>query len=376
MIPGTAVPRVGWSTQGGWGMLRQRRWQHVMMGSVLSLAGIIAGTATGTEPSKATAAATTTATKPLLEVYHGTRNVTPKPPPPPSVPVKPDTRPVPAGTSKVGPRVSPTTEMTRAVVDTLGTLQQSVKEVTGATTTLLHKLGERPAQLPEPKPIILTNYIPVPAMTGPLSASATPWLEVNADPLPAPRRLPDTVRSGGHTEPAAAEEITGRSSSPPTVVVIREPAVPSPVIPAGEAGVTLGYGMLGGMLVAGLGVAIGLVGWFRRPTPAASAIPEPQPVTLVPAETPSTENGIKLLGKYFAGPVPDTAERFELGQTYQEELQQKKQVEVANNQAAMEMLLQQNLTLLRSFAEQGLSDGEVATPSAAADEAMKPNHGE
>ena len=353
-------------------MVRHTRWQHVTICGVLTLAGYFPGVVSGAEPSAGLAAASTTATKPVMEVYYGTRNVTPKPPPPPPVPVKPDTRPVPAGTSKVGPRISPTTAMTRAVVDTLGTLQQSVKEVTGATTTLLQKLGDRPVQPPEPKPIILTNYIPVPAMPGPLSAAATPWLETSADPSKSPRRLPDSVMHSGGIQAVSGHELTGRDSTTPTVVVIREPAGTAPAAPTGEAGVTLGYGMLGGMLVAGLGIAVGLAGWFRRPTTAGAAIPEPQPLALVPAESPINESGIKLLGKYHAGPVPETAERFELGHTYQEELLQKKQQEVANNQAAMEMLLQQNLSLLSSFAEQGLGDTTANSPAGPADDALKP----
>jgi hypothetical protein len=52
---------------------------------------------------------------------------------------------------------------------------------------------------------------------------------------------------------------------------------------------------------------------------------------------------------YNAGPLPETAEAFEIGPSYHEELHQKKQTEEANNQAAVEFLLTQNLALLAAL---------------------------
>jgi hypothetical protein len=53
--------------------------------------------------------------------------------------------------------------------------------------------------------------------------------------------------------------------------------------------------------------------------------------------------------------MPESAEKFELGPTYHEEQAQKKQVIVANEQAAVEFILTQNLALLAA-----LNPGEPA----------------
>jgi hypothetical protein len=55
------------------------------------------------------------------------------------------------------------------------------------------------------------------------------------------------------------------------------------------------------------------------------------------------------MGQYSAGPVPETAEKFDLGPNYQDEQKQKKQVEEASNQAAVEFILNQNLALLAAL---------------------------
>jgi hypothetical protein len=55
------------------------------------------------------------------------------------------------------------------------------------------------------------------------------------------------------------------------------------------------------------------------------------------------------MGKYNAGPKPETAEKFEIGTSYGDQLQQKKLTEEASNAAAVEFMLNQNLALLAAL---------------------------
>ena len=64
---------------------------------------------------------------------------------------------------------------------------------------------------------------------------------------------------------------------------------------------------------------------------------------------------------YNAGPRPESAEKFDIGLSYHEELQQKKQTEVANNQAAVELILTQNLALLAAMTAEPAT--ETLTPT-------------
>ena len=99
-----------------------------------------------------------------------------------------------------------------------------------------------------------------------------------------------------------------------------------------------------GFGVGALGVAVGLAMWARSRRHEA-VLPPPQP----PVVPPPPETGVKLLGMYNAGPLSETAEAFEIGPSYHDELHQKKQTEEANNHAAVEFLLTQNLALLAAL---------------------------
>jgi hypothetical protein len=137
---------------------------------------------------------------------------------------------------------------------------------------------------------------------------------------------------------------TATSASPqPQVVVIREPTDARPA-PETANGMTLNVPTLIAFGVGFLGLVFSIKAWSSsaRKTDAAMA-PMFQmakgPVVLDP-------NNVNLMGKYNAGPKPDTAEKFEIGPSYHEQLQHKKNSEEANNAAAVELILNQNLALL------------------------------
>jgi hypothetical protein len=136
----------------------------------------------------------------------------------------------------------------------------------------------------------------------------------------------------------------------PTVVVIREvapevqrveipvasPTLPEPrgIVMTPELMIAAGFGVLGLMFT--------LAAWMRtfrydRPVLATVAAP---PIG------PTLADGVRLQGKYNAGPVPETAEKFDLGPTYHDELNETKQIEVRNNEAVVQFILDQNLALM------------------------------
>ena len=89
--------------------------------------------------------------------------------------------------------------------------------------------------------------------------------------------------------------------------------------------------------------------WVRGGSRKTVATPA-QVSPIIPMPMPAIDsNSVQLMGKYNAGPMRETAEKFEMGPTYHEELRQKKQVEEVNNTAAVEFILNQNLALLAAL---------------------------
>jgi hypothetical protein len=133
------------------------------------------------------------------------------------------------------------------------------------------------------------------------------------------------------------------ASAQPQVVVIREPAE-SHSIPETANGITFNVPTLIAFGVGLIGLLFSVRAWSgasRHKHPALAPIFQTTqgPVALDP-------NSVNLMGKYNAGPKPDSAEKFEIGPTYDEQLLNKKKAEEANNAAAVELILNQNLALL------------------------------
>jgi len=200
---------------------------------------------------------------------------------------------------------------------------------------------ERPAP-PEPQPIILTGYS-VPFLHPGFSPQANPWLV----PIPA-------------APPAAP---VAPVAPAPTVVVIREPApaTPAPAPVAEPArGITLGGETVLGIGIGIAGLGFGFAGWRRRAATANANAKQERPA---PPPQVATD-GLLLMGRYNAGPVPTSAEKFDIGPSYQTEVQEKKKIEEQNQQAVLEFILDQNLAL---HAE--LAGPDVDEPSAGSEEA-------
>jgi hypothetical protein len=263
-----------------------------------------------------------------IEIYYGVQKVSP------------------VVATEVVTEVRSTVETSRAAesfLDTLRTLREGTDKFTTAAVNLLDKVSERTKPTAEPRHISLISYSTPPAYS-PLQDANTPWLASRSN------------AAGLTAASTPAETVTA-----PTVVVVREPATEPR--PEQARGLFLSIENLLAFGVAAIAFVFGI--WARSRTvqaKSAEAIIAPAPVI--------DPNALQLMGGYNAGPLPDTAERFEIGLTYHEEIQQQKKIEEQNNVAAVEMILNQNLALLASLNPQPLvvdSEGyalpdDTATP--------------
>jgi hypothetical protein len=248
-----------------------------------------------------------------IEIIYGTTKLPAPTPLPMSAPAVPEpAAPVIPAAAAIETTPSPRTG--EAIAETLRSFRDGTREVTSAAAGLLGKVGDRIKHTTEMRPIIINTYsLPAPVVT----------------PAPAPVVAP-------------------AAPSQPQVVVVREPA---PAQPASPPAVTRETAIAGGVGVLGLLVAA--MTWrrgSRRPAPPIIMTPDAPSLPLDP-------NSIHLMGQYNAGPRLETAEQFELGPTYHEEQAKKKQTEEANNAAAVELILQQNLAMLAEL-NPG-SEGEI-----------------
>jgi hypothetical protein len=257
-----------------------------------------------------------------IEIYAGLKKVAPIPMPViPSVEVPQYVVPASA---KGGPVVEEPGRAGDSLVQALTALRDGTKSVTRATVNMLDAVSDRAMMMrPEQRTIVLASYMPPPAAR-----------------LDAATALGFTPLTSQPAAPPAQQQ-------QPTVVVIREPAEsrPAPAAPESARGLTLSPETLTiiGLSIAGMFGMVALIRTTRRPT----VIP-PAPVSIVPP-VPPDPNTVRLMGQYNAGPRPDTAEKFEIGPSYHDELKQKKVVEEQNNTAAVEFILNQNLALLAAL---------------------------
>ena len=212
---------------------------------------------------------------------------------------------VPASASSLAAKNEP--KSAEAFVAALHSVRDGTRDITAATVGLLGKAGERIRHTAESRPIILATY-------------TIPASSVTIQPPPAATNAP----------PAQ-----------PQIVVVRDAAP----LAASEPGIALHLESLLAFGVGILGVLLAAVVWARgsrtveRTTLPLAIVP---PVSFDP-------NLVQLSGQYNAGPKREPAEKFDLGTTYRDDVQQKEQMEAASNTAAVEFILNQNLALLTAL---------------------------
>jgi hypothetical protein len=138
----------------------------------------------------------------------------------------------------------------------------------------------------------------------------------------------------------AAVPATPSTPSEPNIVILRD-AAPAPAATTGvhlstEMMICIGLALMSFIMI-GIVVAKGTGGRIEtyHVAPPVSRPTEAKP-----------EPGVRLLGQYNIGEVPTSAQRFDIGPTYQDE-QKQKQVETQAGEAALvEQILQQNLAFL------------------------------
>ena len=207
-----------------------------------------------------------------------------------------------------------------AFVAALHSVRDGTRDITAATVGLLGTVGTRVRHTAESRPIILATY-------------AMPASSATMQPSPAATNAP---------------------ASQPQIVVVREAAPTTAVEPR----ITLHLESLLAFGVGILGVLFAAIVWARSSrTVARSALPSAiaPPVSFDP-------NLVQLFGQYNAGPKREPAEKFDLGPTYLDDVQQKIQMEAASNTAAVEFILNQNLALLTAL---NSMEPEAAAPALA-----------
>lgn len=236
-----------------------------------------------------------------IEIYYGTAKVAPR------APVVRSRAPVVAAPAVIpAAAVEPAKpHSAEAFVEAMHSVRDGTRDVSAAAVGFLGKVGERMKHSLPSRQIVLASY-------------AAPSVSVPPAPLPA-------------------------VSAPvqPQLVVVHEPAAQPPYE---SRGVTLSFEMLAACGIGLLGLVVAALAWSRGPR----RLPETA-FPSIPTAVPLDSGGVQLMGKYNAGPMPESAEKFELGPSYREAQQQKKQIEAAHNSAAVEFVLNQNLELLAAL---------------------------
>jgi hypothetical protein len=243
---------------------------------------------------------TTPAQEPI-EIYYGTRKVSP-------VPVNSPEQPVVQASAVGNARNPERLYSTESISEVVHVVCDGMRDVSKAMGGFVSTVGGRDKHDTEPRQVVFPN------VTMPALSTASPQ---------------------------------------PQVVVIREPAESRPA-PESAYGMTLNVPTLIAFGVGFLGLVFSIKAWSSSARKTEHAmVPVFQtakgPVVLDP-------NSVNLMGRYNAGPKPDTAEKFEIGPTYHEQLQHKKNLEEASNSAAVELILNQNLALLAA-----MNPGEATT---------------
>jgi|GEM_PF-2288072 len=279
----------------------------------LPLVRFLALLALATSPCSAPAQEPPQAPRPI-EIYYGARKVVPQP--------KPEAK-----------EIATTPQTNAALVEALHSFRDGTKKVSAATVNWLGRMNAQAQQPQEPGPLRLTSLTE--KATQPPAASGS-WFvpkmpEAEAKPAPQPMQ---------------------------TIVVMREPAL----IQEPPHGWYLSTELIICILLAAISILLIAVVWTRDRTanqqPYIIAQAAPQPVAPL-------EKGLRLLDHYDIGAKAGSAERFEVGPSYQDEQKLKHLAEEANQSAIVEQILNQNLILLaeiRQEPEQQYAD--TGTPPA------------
>lgn len=269
------------------------------------------------------------------------------------------------GTTKVSPVVPPTIPTVELKIESkpeAETPKPRVEAPIYVPVVIPTGMWSQPAPAPAAMPscVVPARFeFTLPRMQSPVLALLA---AVMKRMLPAIASQPTTVYTSAGGAPniiiireAASEPkplpITIPPAPPAQVVVVHEPAPvvepkPAPE-PAGtfklspEMMVTTGVGIL-----CLLGVAVALVR-SGRPIAVMSAPPAfPATPAGPPTNHDPAKDGPLLMGQYKVGMLPDTAERFDFGPSYQDEQRTKQMQEEAGKQAVVAHILSQNLVLL------------------------------
>lgn len=260
---------------------------------------------------------------PEIEIYVGTRKVSPLPKPP------------------ADPAAGP-----RAVAAMAHTIQSATGSALDSTGRVVHRLLERavpkwelpqvpvvvnitvppaPIPAPIPSPIVAAGGFHQMGFTG-STGSATPGLLPWVNSKAVHELVP--VRSEPREEPKS------------TVIVLRETAAPLPAMPVEAPGLKLSNEVL---VATAAFFGFALIG-----TVLVAAVRSPRATRTVPA---GIRAGHMAVGGCDAGPLPLTAEKFDLGPSYAEQVVQEQAAVQASESAMLQFILDDNLTLQAELAK-------------------------
>jgi hypothetical protein len=266
--------------------------------------------------------------EPDIEVFVGTVKVAPIPPPPAPIVIvqeapkpepKEEPKPrveapvfvpiVPAGawSPMMGPQPLPSSITHRS------------ENVTPHGNLLFQLMGQVMTRL-------VLGAVPQRDATQPIS---TPQIVILREPAQETKYLP---------APAPVQQS-------PQIVVVREPAPAPEAKPEQPHGLQISWEMLGMFSFAGVGVlcVVFLIGRSIKGQVVVQTAPTSLPIT--PPSYDPAKDGPLLGGQYVAGPLPETAERFDIGPSYQDEQKAKERAVEAGKQAVVANILMQNLDL-------------------------------
>ncbi len=231
------------------------------------------------------------------------------------------------GTRKVSPKLLDAAAGPKAAAALASTLQDATHSALASTGNVIARILDRsmPKWEAPRLPVVVNITLPQPAGSPMMTAGGIQQVAASGSGTPGllPWAYANAVRDA---VPPPREE------SKPTVIIVRE-AAPAVALPE-PAGVRISTETL---LVALGGILVGLGAMLWRSRTPATAVAKP------PA-THATIRGLDI------GPLPDTAEKFDLGPTYAEGLAHEKATEKAGETAILQHILEQNLTMRAEIA--------------------------